>query len=292
MHRKDVVIRWLCECVSGSHLPAPPTCLPQIPALLGAGLNVRLQTTVTAISTSATGAAVTYTTTPGGPPVTLTAQAVICTIPLGVLKSGSVSFSPALPATHANAIARLGMGTLDKLVLSFPTVFWDASVDWLERIPAAPYGTPGYGQWVDWASMARCCGHSILVGFNSAAQALALEAQTDEAILASGMAVLRGIYGAGIPDPTAYVVTRWAADPFARGSYSYYRLGSSPTDRTNLQAPVGGRLFFSGEHVSPAYFGTVAGAFLDGQRAASAVADSPFFSTTNAATTPSHTLEL
>ena len=226
------------------------------------------------------------------PPVTLTAQAVICTIPLGVLKSGSVSFSPALPATHANAIARLGMGTLDKLVLSFPTVFWDASVDWLQRIPAAPYGTPGYGQWVDWASMARCCGHSILVGFNSAAQALALEAQTDEAILASGMAVLRGIYRAGIPDPTTYVVTRWAADPFARGSYSYYRLGSSPTDRTNLQAPVGGRLFFSGEHVSPAYFGTVAGAFLDGQRAASAVADSPFFSTTNAATTPSHTLEL
>lgn len=38
--------------------------------------------------------------------------------------------------------------------------------------------------------------------------------------------MLRQLYGASVPDPTDYKITRWAADPLAYGSYSYIAKGS------------------------------------------------------------------
>lgn len=56
---------------------------------------------------------------------------MIVTVPLGVLKRGSISFSPPLPAAKQAAIAALGMGLLDKVALVFDgeEVFWDTSVE-------------------------------------------------------------------------------------------------------------------------------------------------------------------
>ena len=45
------------------------------------------------------------------------------------------------------------------------------------------------------------------------------------------MGQLRKMFGANIPEPVAYVATRWHADEFTRGSYSYHAVGSSPKDR-------------------------------------------------------------
>ena len=47
------------------------------------------------------------------------------------------------------------------------------------------------------------------------------------------------------------VVTRWRADPFACGSYSYLKRGSGPAHTRALAAPeAGGRLLFAGEACS------------------------------------------
>ena len=59
----------------------------------------------------------------------LTSDFVICTIPLGVLQSGSVKFTPGLPAAKLEAMKHLKMGLLNKLFLEFPTVFWDEAVE-------------------------------------------------------------------------------------------------------------------------------------------------------------------
>ncbi len=43
--------------------------------------------------------------------------------------------------------------------------------------------------------------------------------------------VLRSIYGHdAVPEPRAYVVSQWAADPYTRGSYSYVAVGASGED--------------------------------------------------------------
>src|SRR5688572_20933263 len=76
-----------------------------------------------------------------------------------------------------------------------------------------------------------------------------------------------------LPEPDGWLVTRWAADPFALGSYSFLPPGATPDDRKALAAPVGDRLFFAGEATSVEYPATVHGAYLSGRRAAAEVDD-------------------
>ena len=64
--------------------------------------------------------------------------------------------------------------------------------------------------------------------------------------------------------------SRWAHDPFARGSYSHALPGHAG-DRAKLAAPVDGRLFFAGEATSPNFFSTAHGARDSGERAAGEV---------------------
>ena len=63
---------------------------------------------------------------------------------------------------------------------------------------------------------------------------------------------------------------RWAADPFARGSYSYAVPGQIGA-REKLAAPIEDRIFFAGEACSLDSFTTAHGAFLSGLEAAGAI---------------------
>ncbi|KAG0068690.1 hypothetical protein BGZ89_004260 [Linnemannia elongata] len=64
-----------------------------------------------------------------------TADVVLVTLPLGVLKSGSVTFSPPLPERKKTAIKRLGFGTMVKVVLYFPTCFWPKDKHFINFLP-------------------------------------------------------------------------------------------------------------------------------------------------------------
>ncbi len=225
---------------------------------LARGVTIELQQPVQRIAYS--GDQVTVTTAKA----TYNADQVIVTLPLGVLKANSVAFVPPLPRGHQQAITALDMGLLNKCFLRFPAVFWPEDYDWLEYLPAVP------GQWVEWVSFARPTGLPILLGFNAADTGRAAETLDDEALVASAMQTLRTIFGAQIPDPEAYQITRWASDPFAYGSYSFNAVGSTPDMRAELAQSVQNRLFFAGEATEQGYFGTVHGAYLSGERAAQA----------------------
>lgn len=199
---------------------------------------------------------------------TYDADRVVVTVPLGVLKKGSLHFSPGLPAAKQRAIAALQMGVLDKVFLRFPEIFWDPSKDWIEYLP------DGGTQWAEWVSLARPTGQPVLLGFSAATFARRMEKLDDAEIVDSAMATLRRIYGSAIPEPTAHQITRWAADPFSFGSYSFNALGSNPSMRDALAAPMGDRIFFAGEATERRYFGTVHGAYVSGTRAARQVSRS------------------
>jgi monoamine oxidase len=66
-----------------------------------------------------------------------TAPSVIVTVSLGVLKRGSISFTPGLPAAKSKSISAVGMGTLDEVVMVWGAPFWDTDMDWLLNVPAA-----------------------------------------------------------------------------------------------------------------------------------------------------------
>lgn len=168
--------------------PGPDELMPDtgyawLPRLLADGLDMRLSHTVRAVDHGPDGVVV------HAGPAPLDAAAVVVTLPLGVLQSGTVAFSPPLPRRKQLAIDRLGMGLLDRVWLRFPRVFWDRDVeivDWL---------SPVTGQWAEWYDFSRLTGEPLLVAFNAATFARELEQRTDADVIADAMRVLRTIYG-------------------------------------------------------------------------------------------------
>ena len=196
------------------------------------------------------------------------ADRVVVTLPLGVLKKGSVVFRPALPESKRLAIARLGMGLLDKLWLRFPRAFWGARDNDLIGFVGA-----NRGAWAETVDFQHVLGKPVLLCFQAGSVARTAEALPDDRIVASAMEWIRAAFGSDAPDPVASQRTRWAADPFAFGSYSFFANGSTPRDVEALAASVGGRVFFAGEATSSNHPATVHGAFASGLRAAQELLD-------------------
>ncbi|MEO1367360.1 MAG: FAD-dependent oxidoreductase [Acidobacteriota bacterium] len=230
---------------------------------LAGGLAIELAQTVEQISVASGG--VTVSTRRG----VFTGDRAIVTLPLGVLKSGSVGFSPELPASMQGAIDTLEMGVLNKVYLRFPSVFWPRGQQWIQQAPANP------GEWVSWLNFDRLVDPPILAAFNAADFGREIEGWPDREIVAGGMEKLRSIFGHAIPDPVGFQIIRWASDPQTLGSYSYIPAGGDPAMRDALGGNIEGRVFFAGEATNRDYYPTVHGAYLSGVAAASDVAAAP-----------------
>ncbi|WP_374357234.1 flavin monoamine oxidase family protein [Chitinimonas sp.] len=227
---------------------------------LARGLDIRLGQVVERVANDRSG--VTVVTGQGS----FRADHVVLTLPLGVLQGGAITFSPALPPAKRAAINKLGVGVLNKCYLRFPQVFWP-DTDWISYLPELARR----GQWEEWINIHRFSGQPVLLGFNAAQFGNEIESWRDADIVASAMATLRTLFGSSIPAPSDWQITRWASDPFARGSYSFNQVGATPAMRDTLAASVGGRLHFAGEACHRDHFGTVHGAYLSGLRAASMI---------------------
>ena len=96
-----------------------------------------------------------------------------------------------------------------------------------------------------------------------AAAAAATGAEPDDSVVGRCMAVLRAMFGHAVAAPRASRVTRWASDPMARGSYTYLKRGSGPSDIDQLRREVG-PLFFAGDATSHEAMGLAHGALMSG----------------------------
>jgi polyamine oxidase len=56
---------------------------------------------------------------------------VLCSLPLGILKNGSVQFQPPLPESKIKAIENMGVGVFNKVQVCFSAPFWDTSKQYL-----------------------------------------------------------------------------------------------------------------------------------------------------------------
>ena len=56
------------------------------------------------------------------------ADAVVVSVPLGVLKAQTISFHPPLPEWKSQSVNNLGFGLLNKVILCFEQRFWDSHV--------------------------------------------------------------------------------------------------------------------------------------------------------------------
>ncbi len=221
------------------------------------GIEIRLNQVATAVSVETE--SVTVTLASGEQ---LAAPRCIVALPLGVLQAGLIAFAPELPDAQRNALARLGAGVLDKLVLVFPRVQWPLDVDWFGLL------TPETERWCQWVNLARHCDAPILIGELAGTFARRAETWSDETIVGSALSAVRRMFGADLPEPVAVRRTRWLQDPFARGSYAHLPPGARASDRDLVAAPHRERLFFAGEHTYRHCPTNVHGAWLSGVRAA------------------------
>lgn len=58
---------------------------------------------------------------------------VLLTVPLGVLKEKTMTFTPPLPARRQTAIKKLGFGTLNKIFVQFEEPFWPHEPYWFAQ---------------------------------------------------------------------------------------------------------------------------------------------------------------
>jgi monoamine oxidase len=192
---------------------------------------------------------------------TLTADKVIVTVPTNLIADGAIRFHPALP-DKVDAAARLPLGLADKVMLAL----------------AEPEALPKDGN-LRGATMRtemgtyhiRPFGQPCIEGFFGGRYARALEDEGDGAIAAASIDEIVQFLGNDFRRKLKPLKeSRWARDPFARGSYSHALPGHADK-RAILAAPVDGRLFFAGEATSPNFFSTAHGARDSGKRAAKEV---------------------
>ncbi|MFV3288270.1 FAD-dependent oxidoreductase [Pseudomonas sp. NY11955] len=152
--------------------------------LLAKRLDIRLNTPVMRIDWSSTGVKVNDEV----------CDFCICTVPVGVLKA--LHFTPALPETQQQALAHLGMGKLEKVILQFDGRWW-------------PYSRSGYLRWYDqpaswgeWLDLTDAVGKPTIAGLIAAdAIERQFSGRTDEQIAMAATEALQAWAAAIRPTP-------------------------------------------------------------------------------------------
>jgi len=189
---------------------------------------------------------------------TLRAHQVIVTVPTDLIAAEALRFHPALPA-KVEAAAMLPLGLADKVTLA------------LEKAEDMPKDGNLRGMTMRTATGAyhlRPFGQPCIEGFFGGRFARELEEAGEGALAAAAIDEIVALLGSSMRRRlTPLAQSRWALDPFARGSYSHALPGHAGK-RAVLAAAVDGRIFFAGEATSPDFFTTAHGAQQSGVRAA------------------------
>ncbi len=231
----------------------------ELPRFIARGLDVRLGFRVTEIEWSAKEVRVRAA---DGREVR--ARAAVNTLPVGVLKSGSVRFLPDLPERKKAALACLEMGPVAKVLLRFEEPFWPRRMASLVCAtgPVTLYWAVFYGAPDPLP---------VLTAYCTGPRAAALSKLSEEDAVQGILRDLRRHFPKASPRLTAYQRVNWTSDPLACGGYTFVRPGGSGA-RARLAAPDTGALFWAGSATATTTIAaSVQGAFVSGQRAASEV---------------------
>lgn len=208
------------------------------------------------------------------------AAACIVTLPVGVLAAradaeGAVAFEPPLAAKR-DALAGIGAGHVTRVVLRFRRRFWEdraqvpALADGVDPLQLSFVHAPDQAVPVWWTQ--RALRAPLLVGWVGGPRGAAMARLPREAMVDRCLASLAATFGRDAAGLRAELVGAhvhdWADDPFARGAYSYARVGGAGAGEA-LARPLDDTLFFAGEATAAGgNTGTVHGALASGQRAA------------------------
>ncbi|KAK1666703.1 hypothetical protein QYE76_054862 [Lolium multiflorum] len=201
---------------------------------------------------------------------TLTADHVILTVSLGVLKAsvgkdvsspGAIAFDPPLPEFKREAVSRLGFGVMNKLFIEVEAVEPEGGGHQEPARAAAPpdflhMAFLGHATKVPWwmrRTESICpvnAGSSVTLAWFAGREAAHLESLPDDDVISAVHATLDSFLpapphssGAAARATSRWRVKRikrsgWATDPLFLGSYSYVAVGSSGDDLDRMAEPL------------------------------------------------------
>lgn len=268
----------------------------QIPVALSQGLDIHLNTPVSSIersNASTKSKHCTHSVAQDKEPIhincrdgtTFNCSIAVVTVPLGVLKSRQINFSPPLPPWKEQAIQHLGFGLLNKLVLVFDKPFWDTTTELFGYVGSGKEGSSaGYdlnsyrssrGKFYMFWNCMVVAGLPVLVTLLAGQSAYDCEKMSKEDLVQEALETLALIYPekVPIPRPLESIVTRWSHDEFAQGSYSFVGREGTGDDYDLLAKSVDDQLYFAGEATSRQYPATAHGAYLSGTKVAKEIVD-------------------
>ncbi|GGF81530.1 amine oxidase [Azorhizobium oxalatiphilum] len=223
-------------------------------AKLAEGLNVRLETAATAVDYGPRNVEV---RTARG---TLTGRAVILAVPPSLFSAGKIRISPGLPTRQRSAIERIPLGHREHVAFLLPGNPLGAQPDETLLVQGAGARTLVLN--------ARIGGSDLHVMELGGKAAQALTDGKDNAGADYVRAALQAEFGADVGKRMGKSIqTRWSKDPLTLGGISCALPGSGNMRRAFTEV-VANRLIFAGEHAHETLWGTVAGAWLSGERAA------------------------
>lgn len=195
------------------------------------------------------------------PQGTITADAAVIAVPSSIIACEMLRFSPSL-ADKQEAADALPLGLADKLFLR---------IDEPDMFPAETRLIGATDRAATGSYHLRPFGGPMIEGYFGGRLARELEAEGEEGFARFAIDQIAERLGHGVRQHLHLIAaSRWAHDPFARGSYSYARVGHADA-RAVLAAPVDGRLLFAGEACSGHDFSTAHGAYRTGIAAAEQV---------------------
>jgi monoamine oxidase len=188
---------------------------------------------------------------------TYTANKVIITVPITILKANTIRFTPALPAEKTSAFSKIGMDAGMKVFLKFNRKFFDQNI-WGGKI-CASYADESIGKNGQ---------DAVLMAFIMGEQAEHLDRLgTDAAITQALLQELDSMYNNQASAAfMASHVQNFTRNPYIRGAYSYSTMGMGQARQVAARS-VADKLFFAGEAMNiNGHHQTVFGAAETGKR--------------------------
>lgn len=198
------------------------------------------------------------------------ARKVLLTLPVGVLQTNAVSFSPALPEKTAAAQA-LGFGTVAKVILNFKTAFWkDTATTKGHKLDNLGFlfSEEAFPTW--WTQHPE--DEPFLVGWLGGPGAKVVASLEEKEIVQKAVQSLSVIFSISVSELEEQLISahyhNWQNDLFTRGGYSYNAVNGQARMQTILQ-PSENTVYFAGEglHAGP-QIGTVEAALASGRSVA------------------------
>ena len=199
---------------------------------------------------------------------TILAKACICTVSIGVLKSGKIKFIPKLSNKKQKALDGIRMGLLVKIPLLFDGSRLGFTENSFLQYDIAPKNIGSGCYFLAWPT-----GHDYIVGFIGGRFAWNLSKQSEDKIIEYALSKLESLAGCNIRKHFLKgFVSDWANNPLTKGSYSAVKPGCYGA-RESLSEPVAEKLIFAGEATAGNLAGLVNGAYESGKMAAARISN-------------------